>query len=108
MKPPKAASEDDLTPEPSDVDDAEGEEEVDGSEAMVREGWRACDADHQGTAPASNMDSDSDEQSDDEFDDDDGDDDPDFGASSKPKGKGPPKLKKCTCRLSHLSVEMRN
>lgn len=41
------------------------------------------------------MDSESDEQSDDEFDDDDGDDDPDFGASKKPKGKGPPKLKKC-------------
>lgn len=35
LKPPKVASEDDLTPEPSDVDDGEGEEEMDGSEAMV-------------------------------------------------------------------------
>ncbi|GMK59395.1 hypothetical protein CspeluHIS016_0800010, partial [Cutaneotrichosporon spelunceum] len=86
LKPPKVASEDDLTPEPSDVDDAEGEDEVDGSEAM-------------GTAPASHMDSESDDQSDDEFDDDDGDDDPDFGASKKPKVRGPPKLKKSTVGL---------
>lgn len=53
------------------------------------------------------MDSDSDDpasQSDDEFHDDDGDDDPDFGSSTKPRGKGPPKLKKCKAWISEAET----
>ncbi|KAL1413280.1 ATP-dependent DNA helicase Hrp3 [Vanrija albida] len=84
LKPPRPASDDELTPEPSDDDaDEEGEDEVDmDSEAPAT-----------GLASRNDSDSEQDDESEDDFDDDDGDgdDDPDFGDQPKKKAVKLPK-----------------
>lgn len=99
MNPPRQASDEELTPEPSDGegDDMEGEEEMDigDSEMPVSQSGAAC-SNAQMTAAASDIDSESEDQAgESDFDDDDGDmdDDPDFGDAPKRKAVqgGPPK-----------------